>query len=113
MKKKAGVVLPPALAVCVAVSAPPMVYEKLAEVALSVSDPEVTVRVTGIVSGLLATAVLPCVAAMVTVPLYVPGFSVLEKTLTLITLLLAVVPEVGPANSQVMPSELVPLTLVI
>src|ERR1041385_5055227 len=51
VKIRGGGLLRPTVTVCGAGFGPPMVYEKLAEVALSVSDPEVTVRVAGKVSG--------------------------------------------------------------
>ena len=63
-------VLLPTVTICDAGEAAPTVYAKLSCVLLSVSEPEVTWSVTGIVTGLLATAVPPdVVAAMLRFPL--------------------------------------------
>ena len=81
---------------------------------LTVIEPEVTWKVTGIVNGLLASAVVPSdlVAVMVIVPEYVPAGSELGCAVTVMTLPAAVVPESGPANSQLMPLA-VPLKFIV
>lgn len=74
----------------------------MSEEGVTVSEPEVTCRVTGMTIGLLATAApAAVVAARVTVPLYVPAGSEPEKTKTDTTLLVELVPEVGEADSHV------------
>src|SRR5256885_15094276 len=88
--------------VCGAGEEPPRVLVKESELPLSTIDPAVTVRVTGIVIGLLATAPAP-VAVMVTAPVYVPGDSRLGITEMVRTLPLAVVPASGPTNNQLPP----------
>jgi hypothetical protein len=69
VKARAVLVLLPTMTVCAAGDAAPTVDVNESELLLSVSAPEVTCNVTGMVIGLFATAVLPTVAAMVMDPL--------------------------------------------
>jgi hypothetical protein len=82
--------LEPTVTVCAAGALPPAVAVKFSEFVLNVIDPEVTVNVTGIVTGLLATPAV--VTVTVTVPVYVPA----ERScgVTVRPRLLGVVPEI-------------------
>src|ERR1035437_2222168 len=93
----------PMVTVCEAGAGPPSVWSgKLRSGAPSVSDPELTLSVTGMTTGLSATAAPPGpVAVIVTVPEYAPAASPEEITeTTTLLLFVPVTPFSGPANSQ-------------
>src|ERR1035441_9216795 len=80
---------------------PPRICSKLRSEALRVSDPAVTLSVTGMVTGLLATAAPPGpVTVTVTGPAQVPAARSLVITEMVRMLLAAVEPLWGPTNSQ-------------
>src|ERR1035437_9794208 len=92
--------------VCAAGAGPPRVWSgKVRSVALRVSDPALTLSVTGMMTGLSATAAPPGpVAGTVTVPEEAPAASPGVITVTVRTLKPALVDPVwGPANSQLPP----------
>ena len=80
---------------------PPRTCWKLRSVELNVSDTEVTLRVTGMVTGLSATTAPPGpVAVIVMEPVYWPAARPVGITLTVRRLLAAVVPLWGATNNQ-------------
>ena len=84
---------------------PPSVWVNESDVWFTERFPGVTVKLTGIVMGLSATAPpLVVVAVTVMVPVYVPAESSPGRTETVIAFEPAwVVPESGPTNSQLLP----------
>jgi hypothetical protein len=100
------VVLPTEI-VCDAGAAPPSVCAKLSDVGFAVGAPAVTCRVTGITKGLSSTAlVLWVIAVIFTWPEYDPavGGTNASPMFSGVEPFSGMEPEVGSANSQLVPS---------